>query len=87
MDRFFNQFTQQCATAAASSDDDEQRKPSLVIIPDQFSSFSVQTSSESDKLSILRSALPHVDSDTLERYLEIYNGNVDAIVDELSNLW
>ena len=47
--------------------------------------FSARTSSESAKLSILRSALPHIDSDTLERYLEIYNGNVDIIVDELSS--
>lgn len=40
--------------------------------------------SNSDKLSILRNALPQIDTETLERYLEIYNGNVDMIVDELS---
>ncbi|CAF0898161.1 unnamed protein product [Adineta ricciae] len=38
-----------------------------------------------EKLAILRDMLPHIDDQTLEYHLEIYNGNIDAIVAELLN--
>ena len=69
-DQFLNRLTGQAQAAQHSSDDDD---------------YSAHPSSDSDKLSILRNALPHIDSGTLERYFEIYNGNVDMIVDELSS--
>lgn len=71
MDRFLNRLTDKADAAQHSSDDDDD--------------FSAHPPSNSDKLSILRNALPHIDSETLERYLEIYDGNVDMIVDELSS--
>ena len=41
--------------------------------------------SKAEKLAALRDALPYVDTQTLEGYLEIYHGDVDQIVDELLN--
>ncbi|CAF3735161.1 unnamed protein product [Rotaria magnacalcarata] len=38
---------------------------------------------KSEKLSTLREMLPHIDDQTLQYHLEIYNGNIDAIVSEL----
>ncbi|CAF4351743.1 unnamed protein product [Rotaria socialis] len=38
----------------------------------------------SEKLSTLREMLPHIDDQTLQYHLEVYNGNIDAIVSELA---
>jgi hypothetical protein len=39
--------------------------------------------SKEEKLKTLRELLPNVDIETLEYHLEVFNGNVDAIVHEL----
>jgi hypothetical protein len=39
----------------------------------------------SKKLAILHETLPGYDDETLEHYLEICNGNVDQVVNELLN--
>lgn len=48
-------------------------------------SFSDNDLTKSEKLAILHDTLPHIPHETLEQYLEIYNGNIDKIVDELLN--
>lgn len=56
---------------------------------DQFqntnSSSYINRTSKSEKLSTLRDMLPHIDDETLEYYMEIYNDNIDAVVAELAN--
>ncbi|CAF3621162.1 unnamed protein product [Rotaria sp. Silwood1] len=71
MDRFSNRLSHQYNDMNISSDENETETHN-----DQ---------SKSEKLSILRDMLPHIDDQTLEYHLEIFNGNIDAIVSELAN--
>jgi len=71
MDRFLNRLTQDYDDMNLSSDENETKTHN--------------NQSKSEKLAILHETLPHIDDQTLEYYLEIYNGNVDLIVHELLN--
>ncbi|UJR31245.1 hypothetical protein I4U23_018747 [Adineta vaga] len=71
MDRFLNRFTQQYDDMNISSDRNDNK------------SNDKQTNAE--KLVILRDMLPHIDDQTLKYNLEIYDGNIDAVVQELLN--
>ena len=77
MGRFLNRLTNQYDDMNISSDEN-QNQNRMSIITDN-------NTSKSEKLSILREMLPHVDDQTLEYNLEIYNGNVDAVVQDLLN--
>ncbi|CAF3697890.1 unnamed protein product [Rotaria sp. Silwood1] len=75
MDRFSNRLSHQYNDMNISSDENETE--TLI--------FTDNDQSKSEKLSILRDMLPHIDDQTLEYHLEIFNGNIDAIVSELAN--
>ncbi|CAF0718181.1 unnamed protein product [Adineta steineri] len=72
MDRFLNRFTQQYDNMNISSDNNENRSTNNNV-------------TNSENLAILHEMLPHIHDETLQYHLEIYNGNIDAIVHELLN--
>ena len=85
MNRFLDRFTQQYDNMTISSHNNSG-KQSYSNLSFNFVRFFIDGKETGEaKLAILRDMLPHVDDQTLKYYLEIYDGNIDAVVQELLN--
>ena len=83
MDRFLNRLTVKYNGMTVDPNPTDRRFV-ISLVPFTLRYFIEKGVSHRDKLPVVREMFPHMDDETLEYYLEVYNGNIDAIAHELA---